>query len=86
MPNPNRMLAGKAQGKLRVAVTLITEAGAVHVRGLNRTTGPEFKPGRSQFTKQSKGIKVASSVTPEGYVSFVYEVLQLLKTKTLSAI
>lgn len=76
MPKPNCMLVGRAQGKLTVAVARIHEAGAVHVSRLSRTTGPEFKPDRSQLTKQSKGTQVATSMTPEGYASFASEVLQ----------
>jgi hypothetical protein len=86
MPKPSRMSTDKAQRKLTVDVAFILEAGAVHVKGLNRTTCPELEPDRSHFTKQSNGTQVATSMTTEEYMSFLSEVLKLLKKKKLLAI
>lgn len=86
MPKPSRTFTAEARGKLKVAVALVPGAGAVHIKGLSGTTCPEFKPDRSYFTKQSKGTKVATSMTTEEYARFASEVLDLLKKKKLSAI
>lgn len=81
MPNPDRMFTGETQGELKVTVALIPKASAAHIKGISGTWSPGFKSDRSYFAKQGKGRKVAISTTAMDSLSFISEVLKLLKRR-----